>query len=315
MSSDEVQQIIDIGYDLAAVKYYSIAVVVVMFYDWLLTLGDEIRFVWSGRKSWVFALYIANRYLPMGYQFWVLAVCFRTNFSQRICDRSAFISILTITLATILAQIVLTLRIYAITRKNRLITACFGVIAGSHLVLGTYFTILTSTKGAQQVLPIPFDFYKVCVLTQTEVFEVGMTSISLLYDLLAFILIIYTASKSNLHQFQIPSLFRIVARDATLYFMVIFTSHLVLEFTLTLGRPSIQLLPAIGNSVYIPVMIGRLMISLKKATTQVDTWSFGEPTLANTGMRFTERGRLTPAGGRIRMDTFSSEHEGTKTQV
>jgi len=59
-------------------------------------------------------------------------------------------------------------------------------------------------------------------------------------DLLAFLLIMYTALRSNLYQFQIPSLLRTVAQDATYYFLVIFTSHLLLELTLTLGRVKIS---------------------------------------------------------------------------
>ena len=49
-------------------------------------------------------------------------------------------------------------------------------------------------------------------------------------DLLAFSLIIYLALRWRVYQLQMSgSLFRIIVEDATLYFLVIFTSHIVLE--------------------------------------------------------------------------------------
>ncbi|KAF9644213.1 hypothetical protein BDM02DRAFT_1059665 [Thelephora ganbajun] len=135
-------------------------------------------------------------------------------------------------------------RIYAITEKNRIIAACFGVITISQFTLGLYISVFNAIKGAQHILPIPLDAYRICILARRGPLEVGFTTISLLYDFLAFALIIYLVARSNVYKSPIPSLLWTIAQDATLYFLVIFTSHLVLELTLLFGRPSIQLLPA-----------------------------------------------------------------------
>jgi len=83
--------------------------------------------------------------------------------------------------------------------------------------------------------------------------EVGFTAISLFYgakhipafrlarethigcftDLLAFSLVVYLAARSNMFR---SSLLGVIAQDATIYFLMIFTSHLVLELTLIFGR-------------------------------------------------------------------------------
>jgi hypothetical protein len=47
-------------------------------------------------------------------------------------------------------------------------------------------------------------------------------------DLLAFLLIVHLVVRSNVNKVPIPSLLRTIARDATYYFLVIFTSHLLL---------------------------------------------------------------------------------------
>lgn len=57
-------------------------------------------------------------------------------------------------------------------------------------------------------------------------------------DLLAFSLTIFLATRWTTPGLKIPTILGTIAEDATRYFLVIFTSHLVLEMTLNLGRVS-----------------------------------------------------------------------------
>ena len=110
------------------------------------------------------------------------------------------------------------------------------------------------------------DIYRhISILRYESVFAfrlAGETHTNCLTDLLAFSLIVYFAARSNMIGSGIPTLLGIIVKDATVYFLFIFTSHLVLELTLVLGRvgiysrrlvlssflrplqPTIQLLPA-----------------------------------------------------------------------
>lgn len=58
-------------------------------------------------------------------------------------------------------------------------------------------------------------------------------------DFLAFSLIVVLAKKSQAPGLKMPSLLEIIVKDATRYFLIIFTSHLVFELTLNLGRVSV----------------------------------------------------------------------------
>lgn len=80
-------------------------------------------------------------------------------------------------------------------------------------------------------------------------------------DFSAFLVIAVLAVKSGTKDVKTPSIFRTMVQDATIYFLVIFTSHFVLEMTLLLARvstlmgdvgttlkllqPNLQLLPAV----------------------------------------------------------------------
>ena len=59
-------------------------------------------------------------------------------------------------------------------------------------------------------------------------------------DFLAFSVIVYLVVRSNINKAPIPGLFRRIARDATHYFLVIFTSHLM--FVMFLAFASVRIL-------------------------------------------------------------------------
>ena len=58
-------------------------------------------------------------------------------------------------------------------------------------------------------------------------------------DFLVFSLVILFARKSRVPGLKFPSLLDTVAEDATWYFLVIFTTHLLLVITLSFGRVSL----------------------------------------------------------------------------
>ena len=127
-------------------------------------------------------------------------------------------------------------------------------------------------------IPIPVTIYQICIFVQHRGLELGVTGLSLVYgtlavllkggipsdhaaDFLAFSVIVFLVVRSNARKVPLSRLFKIIVQDATYYFLIIFSSHLVLEFTIFLARvsgvvvisylcglgdlqPSLQLLPA-----------------------------------------------------------------------
>ena len=70
-----------------------------------------------------------------------------------------------------------------------------------------------------------------------------------------------------------------------------------------------------SRSRFLPVMITRLLLSLKKAGAPKEHgWSLGEPT-THTTIRFAERRDLgTATRDEISLDTFASAQERTQSQ-
>ena len=81
-----------------------------------------------------------------------------------------------------------------------------------------------------------------CIRYETSlVLHLGDTHSDHSSDSLAFSLIVYLVVRSNVNNDRIPRLLITIARDATYYFMVIFTSHLVL--VLFLASATVSTLP------------------------------------------------------------------------
>jgi hypothetical protein len=121
----------------------------------------------------------------------------------------------------------------------------------------TYLFCRCCARVAQPLPPLPYDAYHLCIFSRHKVLEVVLTGISLLYgekqffepnkrtdfacepDFLAFLVIVFTAKRSRTPGVGTPSLLSIIATDATWYFLVIFTSHVVFAITLDVARVSI----------------------------------------------------------------------------
>ena len=66
---------------------------------------------------------------------------------------------------------------------------------------------------------------------------------------------------------------------------------------------------------FFPVMITRLLLSLKKVNALHEHgWSLGEPT-THTTMGFAERRDGVATRDELHLDTFASTQEGTQSQV
>jgi len=116
--------------------------------------------------------------------------------------------------------------------------------------------------------------------------------VSLLYDSLAFLMIVVHAVRSGFGNVKMSRILRTIVQDTTIYFMVIFTSHFVFVMTMLLERPILQLLPGAGI-VYLPIMIGRLLLSLRKAADPSNPeWSLATITLTNPGGYISRSSRI-----------------------
>lgn len=267
--------IIEIGHDVTATKRYIWATATILFYDYLLTLPDEIEYVWAGERSWIFWVFVLIRYLPMTHLLWGFASSNDSNPNTKVCEQTFWYPLFTYVISVFLVQAMVSLRVYAVTMGNIPICIGFGTITVSQFGLGIFLVIVAVKGGAQALPQIPFDAYRLCAPSRHRPIEIAYTGISLVYELLAFLLIILLANASKIQGSGIPGILKTIAIDATWYFLVIFSSHFTFMMTLLFAPIGLQFLPAPGTAVYLSVMISRIMFSLRKS---VDPQQGGRPT-------------------------------------
>ena len=118
--------------------------------------------------------------------------------------------------------------------------------------------ILTYDVPAQPIVPIPLPVYTTCIFVQHGPVEIGLTTLSVVYgtklilffiletptpiipDLLVFSVIAYLVIRSYTNGVPVPSLLRTIAQDTTYYFLVLFTSHVMLVLFLSFASVSIS---------------------------------------------------------------------------
>ena len=117
------------------------------------------------------------------------------------------------------------------------------------------------TVSAPPVLPIPFSGYIMCDFMGQFSTILGFIVMSLVYgtefllslidhlenthsdhlpDLLAFSVVVYLVVRSGVKKDPLPKILKTIARDATYYFLVIFTSHVVLVMFLLFATVSLS---------------------------------------------------------------------------
>jgi len=234
------------------------------------------------------------------------------SYTRSMCDHTAWLHLFYYVLATVFAQTAITLRVYAVTGKNMWIGACLGFLTFVKFVFSMYLTIRFSQEPAFHFPDVPLEEFQICIFDRWPHGEIATTAISLTYDFLAFAIIIrYSRRRDRRGQaYGMPDLFDRIVKDATIYFLVIFTSHLLLIFFEVFAPEATQLLPASAYAVLVPIMATRLMLSLKEAASPSDTyWSFHDPDVRES-LRFA--GPTIGGSGRRDTTTITMRDLSTK---
>lgn len=263
-----IAEVIELGFDISSIKIYAIAVIALWLYDYFLTLEDEVAYAWKTKNMLMFVLFLITRYLPVPFFIWIIASSWLPSYTAELCRKTVFLEVTYFTLITLFAHIVLTLRVYAITGGNKWIAGGLYGLSIIQFGVGAYLCVYSSLHPLR-LPPIPLEVYQMCLFRIPRFGSLLYTSFSLAFDLAVFVIILVRTrvSGSQRGDSNIPNIINTVTRDAVIYFSVIFTSHFLLVLMLRFVRPSLRFLPTVGNAVFVPMMITRIILSLKKAAS------------------------------------------------
>ncbi|KAJ8469318.1 hypothetical protein ONZ45_g16932 [Pleurotus djamor] len=214
--------------------------------------------VLSGQKSFVFWLFIVNRYYPfcvviatMTAQldpFSVSLRLFPLEFDDptkppfsRICKPSIAIQIIAKICVTCTAEMILVLRVYALLKGNKVILGvCSLLIAAQGAIAGHSLFKVLAYEGPEASLVAVSGAVHACILSFTSFSSttpalISFLSLGLALDIIAFVVILSARTQAISGNFYLGKLFKVIQRDGTLYFFVVFSSNLIWLFLILLA--------------------------------------------------------------------------------
>jgi len=205
-----------------ALKYSTLSAFTCLLYDHVLKSGSEVELIWSHRWSFGKALFIFTRYFALFAILFGVSVMFNDSLTDKFCQEYLFWEIASTFIASLSADIILLLRIYAVYERNSKILA-----------------VVVTLCAAESLCILLIGFLRVPVegtlrsIGSTDCFATDIPHIyfllwvpALLFQTVLCTLMLYKAWRTYKDDWKSP-LLSLIIRDSILYFLTIFTVYLL----------------------------------------------------------------------------------------
>ncbi|KAL5522778.1 hypothetical protein ACEPAG_8796 [Sanghuangporus baumii] len=292
---------IDINYFLSLVG------ITILYYDYVLTLDEEVSFFWRKRTGTVSVLFFSNRYVSIlgsaalilqTFGRWPSKVLFflfldriswlkirwrrrgATKGIRSSCDNlqkyHQFLSIV----VQIIVGIIMILRTYALYELNRKILWILSSLAGTIIVIGIW-SVIGDFPSA--ILPYNISSIPGCHTLISR--GLGIRLAAAWGSLFAFdtVVIILTLRKAiQVKKAQNQKLYHVLIRDGTIYYLVFSLINLAQILLFVIGTPLLRGVLTTFANVVSTTLISRLMLNLKNPRLFQQCRS-GETTMSTLG--------------------------------
>lgn len=219
------QGIVDVASNLQIVAYFHVASVALYTYDYLLTLGMELEYIWQGSWNFLKVLYILQRYLPFfDTGTLVLYHHFVSNPSPSRCHYVYLISGWTFLASMAISEIILSFRVWVIWQRSKVLAVALPVFFLACWVPTIFFEDLVLNSIAFG--DAPYSPHSGCFITGGK----GITYICwiflLVYESGLLMLILISALRHERDPTLSTSLSGVVYRDGILYYIYLFVLSL-----------------------------------------------------------------------------------------
>ncbi|KAL5522961.1 hypothetical protein ACEPAF_1228 [Sanghuangporus sanghuang] len=281
--------------------FLSLAGIMILYYDYVLTLDEEVGFFWRKRTTAVSVLFFSNRYVSILGSAALLLQTFG-RWSSKIrssCDilqkYHQFLSIV----IQIIVGIIMILRTYALYELNRKILWSLSSLAGTVIVIGIWSVI-----GDFPSVILPYNLSSIPGCHTLISRGLGIRLAAAWGSLYAFdtVVIILTLRKAiQVKKAQNQKLYHVLIRDGTIYYLVFSLINLaqILLFVVSIlpqffvptsltrvlakiGTPLLRGVLTTFANVVSTTLISRLMLNLKNPRLFQQCRS-GETTMSTLG--------------------------------
>ncbi|KAI1790139.1 hypothetical protein LXA43DRAFT_1149566 [Ganoderma leucocontextum] len=249
--------------ELRITAYVGLASYTVLVYDHLLTLDDEIKYVWKKKKrSPLIWLFLLNRYMtPLAF-IGNLYAYLSGAFTYEKCTHYVRYEGATTMIGINIASLMMLLRIYAMYETKKLIVAFVAIIFV--LEFGTNAWLLSHGIAVHHSAAV-----KACsmIFDSSRLPGVAASATAwtvLVYDTIVLLLTVYRTYSSVRYK-SVAGMMRTLLKEGVAYYSVIFSVTLVLTLMIVFAPPGIQNLCAQMEYLLTVTMMSRITLHLKRA--------------------------------------------------
>ncbi|KIJ51941.1 hypothetical protein M422DRAFT_776303 [Sphaerobolus stellatus SS14] len=275
------QQTVNLFYEFKVETYTILTAIVLLLYDTILTLPDEIAFIWKGKVNFGAVLYILARYITLSkfsldYTLFMLNLYDESITVQLVTVLSRTSSVIDIG-AVVTVQLILAARAYSVSGGNRAIglgLLLLVVVNGSFQIALATFPVV----GALSKVQVIWGKKSIILTSITKFREESVVNIpSLILEAAVMVITVYYAWSMARNALQRskehdkPSLWMLFLRQGALRFVIIFLWSLS-------GSIKRQLLPGdiasfdtpLENSISV-ILVCRFILQLRTFTSETRT--------------------------------------------
>jgi len=250
-----------------------IACFTVFVYDYLLTINDEIDYIWRKRFSLVTFCFFVNRYYAMCEFILSVFANFSLDFSANICKRYVAMDPFGEGLPfTILPDFVIGLRVYALYGRKKYIgialatyiAAEMGVAFWIYLVPSVHALPLPDPPGANQIPEL-----HLCLAVVSDnlshlksaTFQLMQT----IYDSVAFLMILLQTVRDGFGGGlqDRDSIQAVIAKHGLLYYVAVFSANLTWALMIVLSPPILRYSAAMPTIIVACLSANKITLSLR----------------------------------------------------
>jgi len=251
--------------DTLVVKHFAFLSAVIMVYDYMLTLPDEIRLIWPWEWKAGKILYIVTRYLAISDQIGFLLFWFNRDFTADQCRLVFTASCWFLFTGIVIAQWIICMRTYAVWGQSKLIlgvlvTLCLGTEITSVIIMNDFI------KGLIWA-PSPFPTITSCyVITTVNKLDVDYAMIMVVE--FAVLVLTFWKGVSQWKLRKNSPLITVLYRDGVIFFFCLFAISIANFFFYALSPTPVLLflLPELQRILH-SVLTARIILHLREVST------------------------------------------------
>ncbi|KIK56367.1 hypothetical protein GYMLUDRAFT_47147 [Collybiopsis luxurians FD-317 M1] len=245
--------------------YMSVFPITFLYWDYLLTLSDEVQYFWKLPVGTSTVLFFLNRYVSLLGNFVVTISLFYNFSTESSCQVFHTFRGFLLIVEEMVVGVLLTVRIYALYDRGKRILAAMLSVGCILVMIALFTTLFHRSESSDKILPGVDIGCHVAISFALSVQQAAAWEALLLYNVMLFVMMLLKAHKTHheLRPLRIP-LVDIIVRDGSLYFGVMAIANAINISTFYYPWPFIRAsLTTFASSMSV-TMMSRLMFNLHK---------------------------------------------------